>query len=54
MKTGGQLESSEAGPHESHCRKDIPPLRQLVPNHLAACHVAAAGDLPPVDLKADT
>ena len=41
------LQSGEAGPHEPHCRGDIPPLQQLAPNHLAACHVAAAGDLPP-------
>jgi oligopeptide/dipeptide ABC transporter ATP-binding protein len=47
------LQSGEAGPHESHCRKDIPSLGQLAPNHLAACHVAAAGDLPPANLKAD-
>jgi peptide/nickel transport system ATP-binding protein len=48
------LQSGEAGPHEPHCRGDIPPLQQLAPNHLAACHVAAAGDLPLVNLKADT
>jgi oligopeptide/dipeptide ABC transporter ATP-binding protein len=48
------VQSGEAGPHEPHCRGDIPPLQQLAPNHLAACHVAAAGDLPPVNLKADT
>jgi oligopeptide/dipeptide ABC transporter ATP-binding protein len=48
------LQSGEAGPHEPHCRKDIPSLWQLAQSHLAACHVAAAGDLPPVDLKAGT
>jgi oligopeptide/dipeptide ABC transporter ATP-binding protein len=48
------VQSGEAGPHEPHCRGDIPPLQHLAPNHLAACHVAAAGDLPPVNLKADT
>ncbi len=41
------LRSGEAGPHEPRCRTDIPPLGELAPNHLAACHVAAAGDLPP-------
>ncbi len=41
------LRSGEAGPHEPRCRGEIPPLEQLAPDHLAACHVAAAGDLPP-------
>jgi oligopeptide/dipeptide ABC transporter ATP-binding protein len=40
------LRSGEAGAHESSCRGEIPPLQELVPGHLAACHVAAAGDLP--------
>jgi oligopeptide/dipeptide ABC transporter ATP-binding protein len=47
------LQSGKASPHEPRCRGDIPSLRQLAPNHLAACHVAAAGDLPPANLKAD-
>jgi oligopeptide/dipeptide ABC transporter ATP-binding protein len=47
------LQSGEAGPHEPRCRQDIPPLGELAPNHLAACHVAAAGDLPPATKKAD-
>jgi peptide/nickel transport system ATP-binding protein len=47
------LRSGGAGPHEPRCRGDIPSLGQLAPNHLAACHVAAAGDLPPANLKAD-
>ena len=47
------LQSGEAGPHESHCRGEIPLLGELAPDHLAACHVAAAGDLPPANLKAD-
>jgi oligopeptide/dipeptide ABC transporter ATP-binding protein len=40
------LQSGEAGPHAPRCREDIPLLEELHPNHLAACHVAAAGDLP--------
>ncbi len=40
------LRSGEAGTHESRCREEIPALQQLSPNHLTACHVAAAGDLP--------
>jgi oligopeptide/dipeptide ABC transporter ATP-binding protein len=45
------LKTGEAGTHEPYCRADIPPLGELAPNHLAACHVAAAGDLPPPNLK---
>jgi oligopeptide/dipeptide ABC transporter ATP-binding protein len=41
------LQSGEAGPHEPNCRAEIPELHELAPHHLAACHVAAAGDLPP-------
>jgi oligopeptide/dipeptide ABC transporter ATP-binding protein len=41
------LRSGEAGPHEPRCRGEIPPLGELSTDHLAACHVAAAGDLPP-------
>jgi oligopeptide/dipeptide ABC transporter ATP-binding protein len=47
------LRSGEAGPHEPHCRGEIPLLGELAPDHLAACHVAAAGDLPAANLKAD-
>jgi oligopeptide/dipeptide ABC transporter ATP-binding protein len=47
------LQSGGASPHEPRCRGDIPSLGQLAPNHLAACHVAAAGDLPPPTLKPD-
>jgi oligopeptide/dipeptide ABC transporter ATP-binding protein len=45
------LQSGQARPHEPRCRGEIPPLGELVPDHLAACHVAAAGDLPPPTLK---
>ncbi len=40
------LRSNGAASHETRCREDIPLLQELAPNHLAACHVAAAGDLP--------
>jgi oligopeptide/dipeptide ABC transporter ATP-binding protein len=39
------LRLGEAGAHEPRCRGEIPPLEELEPGHLAACHVAAAGDL---------
>ena len=48
------LQSGGAGPHEPRCRGDIPSLGQLSPDHLAACHVAAAGDLPPPTLRPGT
>ena len=40
------LRSGEAGSHLPCCRGEIPALKELEPDHLAACHVAA-GDLPP-------
>ena len=41
------LRSGEAGSHLPCCRGEIPALKELEPGHLTACHVAAAGDLPP-------
>jgi len=37
------LRSGEAGSQEPRCLEEPPALRELVPGHRAACHVAAAG-----------